>query len=172
MLEVLAPPDVGCHLRFFPGGDGEATRRRPLRSERYHDPAFSAPGPRRTVSELTIIDEDVHTVTGTTEGGRLLVDADALEAALGWGLRAEGLCRGDVCVPVADPDALRVGGRLALAAVAAALRRPVVIDTDAAIAALGLSADEKRRALDGLEAPDFRLPDLDGATHALADWQG
>jgi peroxiredoxin len=124
------------------------------------------------MSELTVIDEDVHTVTGTTEGGRFLLDTEAFEAALGWVLKAEGLCRGDVCVPVADPEALRVGSRLDLAAVASALHRPLVIDTEAAIAALGLPADERRRALDGLEAPDFRLPDLDGTTHALADWQG
>ena len=36
--------------------------------------------------ELTIIDESVHTVTGTTEGDRLLVDAAAFHDAAGWEL--------------------------------------------------------------------------------------
>ncbi len=122
--------------------------------------------------ELTIIDTDVHRITGTIDGGRLLIDPGSFAATLGWELKPEGLCRGDVCVPVADPGPLVVAGRLDLATVAAALGRPVVIDADAGIAAVGLSTDERRRALDGLEAPDFRLPDLDGTAHGLDEWQG
>jgi peroxiredoxin len=122
--------------------------------------------------DLTIIDEDVHAVTGTIDAGRLLVDPDSLADALGWELKPEGLCRGDLCVPVAHPDALSVEGRLDIAAVAAALGRPVVIDSDAAIAAIALATDDRRRALEGLEAPDFALPDLDGATHGLGEWSG
>jgi peroxiredoxin len=124
------------------------------------------------MSDLTIIDEDVHTVTGTTEAGRLLVDPDGFHDVLGWELKPEGLCRGDLCVPVAEPDRLTHEGRLDMAEVAAALGRPVVIDSDAAIAAIGLATDERRRALDGLEAPDFSLPDLDGTTHGLGEWNG
>jgi len=122
--------------------------------------------------DLTIIDEDVHHVTGTTDRGRMLADPAPFRAALGWELKAEGLCRGDVCVPVADPGPLTVAGRLDVALVAEALGRPVVADVDAGIAAIGLATGERRRALDGLEAPDFRLPDLDGATHGLGEWQG
>jgi peroxiredoxin len=124
------------------------------------------------MSELTIIDADVHRVTGVTDGGRLLVDPASFAATIGWELKPEGLCRGDVCVPLADPGSLVVAGRLDIATVAAALGRPVVIDADAGIAAMGLSPDERRRALDGLEAPDFRLPDLDGTSHGLGEWQG
>jgi peroxiredoxin len=124
------------------------------------------------MSELTIIDGEVHRVSGTAEGGRLLIDPGAFSDALGWALRPEGLCRGDVCVPVADPGALTVGGRLDLAAVAEALRRPVVIDADAGIGAVGLANDERRRALEGLDAPGFTLPDLDGAAHGLDEWRG
>ncbi len=121
---------------------------------------------------LTIIDEAVHCVTGTSDGGRLLADPAAFHAELGWELKPEGLCRGDLCVPVADPGSLTVAGRLDVAALASALGRPAVIDPDAGIAAIGLSTDERRRALDGLEAPDFRLPDLDGTSHGLGEWQG
>jgi peroxiredoxin len=121
---------------------------------------------------LTIIDEDVHLVTGTVDGDRFLVDPPAFEEALGWVLTPEGLCRGDLCVPVADPRSLVVGGRLDLAAVAAALGRRVVVDPPSAMAAIGVSPDRRRQALDGLEAPDFELPDLDGATHQLDEWQG
>jgi len=122
--------------------------------------------------ELTIIDEAVHGVTGTTDDDRMLVDPDSFGDATGWELKPEGLCRGDVCVPVARPEALIVDGRLDVAAVATALGRPVVIDPAAGMAAIGLAADERRRALDGLQAPDFRLPDLDGASHGLEEWRG
>jgi peroxiredoxin len=124
------------------------------------------------MSELTIIDDEAHGLAGTTVGGRLLVDASAFHDALGWELKTEGLCRGDICVPVSDPASLSVNGRLDVAAVAAALGRPVVVDADAGIAALGLPTGERRRALDGLEAPDFQLRDLEGTTHGLGEWQG
>jgi peroxiredoxin len=124
------------------------------------------------MSELTIIDDTAHRVTGTVDGGRFLVDAADVRAALGWELKPEGLCRGDVCVPLADPDALTVGPRVDVAMMAAALGRPVVIDGDAGVAAMGLATDDRRRALEGLEAPDFRLPDLAGVTHGLEEWHG
>ena len=124
------------------------------------------------MSELTIIDETVHGVTGTTDGDRMLVDIDSFRQATGWELKPEGLCRGDVCVPVAHPASLTVQRRLDLAAVATALGRPVVVDAAAGMAAFGLAADERRRALDGLEASDFRLPDLDGTSHGLEEWRG
>ncbi len=63
-------------------------------------------------------------------------------------------------------------GRIDLAAVADALGRPVVIDSDAGIAAMGLTGEARRRALEGLEAPEFALPDLDGGRHALEEWHG
>jgi peroxiredoxin len=122
--------------------------------------------------ELTIIDADVHSVTGTTDAGAFLVDPASLASALGWELKPEGLCRDDLCVPVADPASLAVDGRLDLARLAAALGRPLVTDPAARIAAIGLSTDERRRALEGLEAPAFTLPDLDGAAHALEEWHG
>jgi peroxiredoxin len=124
------------------------------------------------MTQLTIIDEDAHGVEGLASDGRLLIDATGLGSALGWAIKPEGLCRGPVCVPVADPGALMVDGRIDVAAVADALGRPVVIDADARIAALGLGTDERRRALQGLEAPDFRLPDLDGTAHGLGEWRG
>jgi len=124
------------------------------------------------MTELTIIDEVVHHVPGTTDGARLLVDADAFRAAFGWELTSAGLCRGDVCVPVARADALTVDGRLDVAAVAGALGRPVVVDADAGMAALGLASDVRRRATEDLDAPAFTLPDLDGTAHGLEEWRG
>jgi len=124
------------------------------------------------MSELTVIDDEVHSVPGTIDDGRILIDVAALRLALGWELKPEGLCRGDICVPVADRGDLVVDGRIDVARVAGALGRPVVVDADAGIVAMGLPTDERRRALDGLEAPGFHLPDLEGTVHGLEEWQG
>ena len=58
------------------------------------------------------------------DGDRVLVDPASLEAATGWVLKPEGLCRGSVCVPVRDRDALVVDGAIDVAAFAAALAAP------------------------------------------------
>lgn len=124
------------------------------------------------MTRATIISEDARTVEATIDGERLLLDPERLPDALGWQLKPEGLCRDEICVPVRDQTSLFAGPQLDLAAVAEALGRPIVIDTGAAIAAVALPAEERRRALDSLQAPDFGLADLEGALHSLEEWRG
>jgi len=124
------------------------------------------------VADACIISDVARTVPGVAAGERLLLSPDDLSAALGWELKPRGLCQGDTCVPVADPSSLLVAGRLDVAAVAGALGRLVVVDPGARIAAVALGGEERRRALDDLEAPDFDLPDLAGGDHRLAEWRG
>jgi len=50
--------------------------------------------------------------------------------------------------------------------------RPVAVDHDERVAYLGVSARERATALASLEAPDFRLPDLDGRLHSLSEHRG
>jgi peroxiredoxin len=126
------------------------------------------------VDEITIITDRVATVDGDVDPGRstVLIDAADLGTALGWDLKPSGLCRGDVCVPVRDMDALRVGDRLDLVAVATAVGQPSVVDAAASLMAVALPAELRRGALRDLEAPAFTLPDLDGVPRSLADWAG
>src|SRR5579859_618707 len=93
------------------------------------------------MSQVTIIDDDVRTVDGTVAGDHVLVDPDRLAAALGWELKPEGLCQDSTCLPVSHASALFVGSQLDLAAVAAALGRPSVVDTAAGIIAVALPAE-------------------------------
>ena len=124
--------------------------------------------------QIAIITDDVVLVDAEPDAGRgtFLVDPSVLEDALGWELKPSGLCRGEVCVPVQDMDALRVGDRLDVAAVAAAVRQPAVVDLDAGIVAVALPAELRRRALTDLDAPPFTLPDLAGVSHSLDEWAG
>jgi hypothetical protein len=60
----------------------------------------------------------------------------------------------------------------ALAKRAEASGRPVAVDHDERVAYLGVSAADRAKTLASLEAPDFRLPDLDGRLHSLSEHRG
>ncbi len=125
--------------------------------------------------DLTVIDHEPAVVAGDVRGDRLLVATDDLEAATGWGLKPEGLCRGDVCVPVADTDALLAddGALVDLAAFAAAIERTIAIDADEGVAALGGTARPTVQTSDeGRHAPEIDLPAVDGGRVRLSDSSG
>ena len=124
--------------------------------------------------QVLLWEGDVHllsTPAGSTSAS--VISADALAVATGWDLRPEGLCHGDVCVPVRDrAAAVPAEGMIDLAVVAPLLDRPVVVDADAGVVAVGAARAERRRALVDRQAPGFTLPGLDGADHSLAELQG
>ncbi len=114
-------------------------------------------------------------VAADVRDGHVLIASDALKRGLGWELKPEGLCKDEICVPVRDrgalvPDAEDAG--VDLAAFAAALGRPLAVEPDARVAALGVAAGERASQLATLEAPDFELPDLNGQSHRLSDHRG
>ncbi len=100
---------------------------------------------------------------------RLDVDRSVFEQATGWALKPQGACRGDVCVPLpgdaTDGDTVHVG------VVAERLGMPLVSDEARGMWALG-PAGVTGRALATAEAPDLRLPDLDGKEVALSAYRG
>ena len=108
-----------------------------------------------------------------TDGDRLWLEPEALEAATGWALKPEGLCRADACVPLpADGSWTDDAGRVDVTAFATRFDRPVVHDHEHDVWAFGESAIARQQALDSAQAPDFTLPDLDGRPHSLADFRG
>jgi AhpC/TSA family len=104
------------------------------------------------------------------DGDRLWISEADLEPATGWTLKPQGLCRDEACVPL-PPDGswLDEEGRLDLTAFARADARPTVRDEEHGIWAFGPSMAV---VPDGLEAPDFTLPDIDGEMHSLSDYRG
>ena len=123
------------------------------------------------MSEATIICEEAHRVDAVVVDGRVMVGPEVIEAVLGYRVEARGLCRGDECVVVRD-GSLRVGDKVDIGAVAEVLGRQVVIEPCGPVVAIALDAELRRRALEDLDAPVFELPDLDGVSHALAEWRG
>lgn len=107
--------------------------------------------------QVTVWDgERCNQVTGRRHGPDLVLDAAALAAATGWRREPSGLCRGDVCVPVALPP------EPTLQQVADALRRPLAIELDVepAVAVLGEAGDQYAGV--GDVPPPLTLPDVDG----------
>ena len=108
------------------------------------------------------------------DGDSLWLDAAAIESATGWAWKPEGLCRGDICVPVPPVarDALVRNDRLDIAAMWRRSGQPVVHDTQRRTWVLGSGAAQRAAALATLQAPDFELPDLSGRMHRLSDHRG
>jgi hypothetical protein len=106
------------------------------------------------------------------DGGRVRLAPETVGEVLGWELHDEGLCRGDVCVPVRDRDALGDDRGIDLETLANALGLPIAVDSDAGAAVLGTAHASRAAELDTLEAPDFSLPDVSGQLHTLSDYRG
>lgn len=107
--------------------------------------------------------------------GRLWIPLDELERSTGWTAKPQGLCRGEVCVPV--PAASRAAWLddargLDFAAFAAHLGHAVARDEERGVWAFGPPAERGAAGSGPVIAPDFRLPDLDGTLHALSDYRG
>lgn len=110
----------------------------------------------------------------SVEGESLWLDAAAVEQATGWSWKAEGLCRGDLCVPLSRGSEAAVvrDGRLDLAALWRHSGQPVVHDAASRTWVLGSGAAQRSAALATLQAPDFGLPDLAGREHRLSSYRG
>jgi hypothetical protein len=119
-----------------------------------------------------IEDGERHDVSATVAADGVRLAPEALHRALGWQLKPEGLCQGDVCVPTAGRAKLVDDEGIDLASFADVLGLPLALDADAGVASLGRSAAEHAGALATGEAPDFTLPDLAGRAHSLSDYRG
>ncbi len=104
------------------------------------------------------------------DGDDLWVTGYEMANATGWALREEGLCQGDVCVPV--PSEVVRGSRINVAALWRRLGWPVERAGQLDTWVLCTGTDARRIALDRGQAPDFELADVDGRIHRLADYRG
>lgn len=123
----------------------------------------------------------VLTEAGATDVTRATVAGDSLWLAkadvnrtTGWMMKPEGLCQGDLCVPVPKTrakDYVR-DDTVNIAAFWQLMGRPVLHDSAGETWMLGAAAADRANVLKSLEAPDFTLPDLAGKRHSLSDYRG
>ena len=92
------------------------------------------------------------------------------EKVTGWTLKPEGMCRAELCVPL---PASAVGtNEVDVAAFWKKLGGPVIASDQRDVWALGAPAEERNAALEGLAAPDFTLPDVNGVPRSLSQLRG
>ena len=92
------------------------------------------------------------------------------ERVTGWTLKPEGMCRDDQCVPL--PASALAQNEIDLEAFWKKLGGPVIASEARDVWALGAPPEERNAALEGLEAPDFTLPDIDGVPRSLSQLRG
>lgn len=98
------------------------------------------------------------------------MSAAEAEKVTGWELKPEGMCRDERCVPL---PATAVKGRdVDVEAFWKKLGGPLIATDGGDVWALGAPAEERNAALEGLGAPDFTLPDVDGAPRTLSELRG
>jgi hypothetical protein len=95
----------------------------------------------------------------------LEISAEDFTAATGWEIKAEGACKGEICVPLGSAD------RFDPLATAERLRMAVVRDEEAGLWAIGPESLGER-ALVSAEAPELILDDLDGKAFRLSSLRG
>jgi hypothetical protein len=128
----------------------------------------------------TIIHEDkpLRFERAIADSNALWLDAAELKKLTGWELKPEGICRGDLCVPIPpgrehEFSSKRDGATfLNFSALADQMGKPWAGDSKHRVWYFGAEAAERGNALRSLEAPDFELPDLDGKLHRLSDYRG
>jgi peroxiredoxin len=119
---------------------------------------------------ITLLDPDgvAHPIGGTTDA----VDGAQLAEVTGWALKPEGLCRGEVCVPLLGRAIDAGTGQIGFAAWAEVLGYALAVDPEHSVAALAPPAHASAAVAVGSPAPDVCLPDVDGETHSLSDLAG
>jgi hypothetical protein len=108
----------------------------------------------------------------------LWLETSELKRLTKWELKPQGICRGDLCVPIppgadAHFTAKRDGATyLNFTALADLMGKPWASDAKHRVWYFGPEAAQRGDALKSLQAPDFELPDLEGKPHRLSDYRG
>ena len=127
------------------------------------------------MAEITVLTDEAAVVDGTIADGAVMVDPSALPGAIGWELKPEGLCQGDVCVPVADPARLSGsagGDGVDLVAVAELLGSMTLVDDSLGTVAVSKPSQNRDQVGNAMVAPELRLADLDGNEVSTAQFRG
>jgi hypothetical protein len=120
---------------------------------------------------LSYGDTEVEVEAARWSEGDVWLPLEELPSAVGWEVRSEGLCAGEVCVPIPPGASWSDGTDFNLSAFARHIGLAEATDEDRDIAAY--EAPRRREAGPAtVEAPDFTLPDLDGEFHSLSDYRG
>jgi hypothetical protein len=131
----------------------------------------------------TIVYDDAATdLTAREDAGQLWITAADLKRATRFEVKPQGVCRDELCFPLPKAkreafihkDAGNANSMQAwfnMTAFADLVHQPVAHDAALSTWYFGLRSDQ-RQQLSSLQAPDFKLPDLQGKLHRLSDFHG
>ena len=114
---------------------------------------------------------EVEIEEGAWREGDLWLPLEGLPSAIGWDVTPEGVCAGEICVPVPPGQTWSDGENFNLSAFARHIG--LAEATDAGRGVVAYEAPGGAATGPGtVDAPDFTLPDLDGDLHSLSDHRG
>ena len=123
-------------------------------------------------NEITVLSEMPMVIEGSWVDGEAYIPSENIEGVLGWELKTEGLCKGNVCIPLGDKVDSNSNDSFNLSHLAALVGRPSLTASDVGAVTIGLPYNVRSEALTKRVAPDFSLPDISGVDRALSDWAG
>src|SRR3954471_22512667 len=100
----------------------------------------------------------------------LVIGPDAFTKGTGWAVKPEGVCHGDVCVPL--PSGMADGDKVHVDKVDAHLGMALVGDEARGLWALVPASAIGSQRLTTLDLPDLVLSDFDGNPFALRSLRG
>jgi hypothetical protein len=109
------------------------------------------------------------------EGGDLWVPLSDLASSTPWELKPEGVCKGEICVPLSPSNTQAIVREensstwFNLTQFARVIDQPVAADVSAGIWYFGPAGWDWQPRPAGWSAPDFTAPDLDGQQHTLSE---
>ncbi len=125
-----------------------------------------------TTSEMTVLAEAPIAIEGSWVDGEAYIQSKDVKEVLGWEMKPEGLCKGDVCIPLGDTVDSNSNDSFNLSHLAALVGRPSLTTSDTGTVTIGQPYGVRSEALTKRVAPDFSLPDISGVHRALSDWAG
>ena len=131
-------------------------------------------------TQVTVLfaDRQVQLESALEDPNDLWVKAADLPRVNGFGLKPQGACREELCIPVKQEGegalVVKRGGetRFNLTAFARKLGQAFVHDAETRVWSFGEIPVLRASFLDGGIAPDFALPDHKGRTVRLSDFRG
>ena len=120
---------------------------------------------------ITYAESEVEVEEAAWRGGDLWLSLEGLPSAIGWDVSPEGVCAGEICVPVPPGATWSDGEDFNVSAFARHIGLAEAADPERGVVAY----EAPRQGPTGpgtVEAPDFTLPDLDGNLHSLSDYRG